>query len=561
MKSLLRLQRLAMAFLLTALAVAHASAQKSSSGPTYAHDIRPILQARCVVCHNRDTLAAVATSGGLDLSTFEALKKGVTSIKAGDVSILTGGKQPGGPLIERLSTTNPTRLMPRGGPPLPPEQIALFKKWISSGAPEGREVSSGHAAAAAVLPMPAPAGLQDVSFNTLLKATPDLVAKPTPKDLAVAFALKVGPVPGITALAYSPDGTILAVGGYRAVTFWSTKTGQPIACITHLDGAVQSLAFRPDGIQLAIAGGRAGLSGDVRIVDTKSLATVGRLQGHTEVVLSVAWNADGSRIATGSQDKTARIWEWPSGKELKNFKDHGDAVTSVCFSPDGKSLYTACMDHNLRRFDVDKGSLTRTFTGHNDAVTAMAVSLDGKRLVSSGIEPNMRWWNTESGDITNNNGGNGGQVNEIVLSKDGKLLVSVSADKTARVWDANSTGQRRALEGSTDWVYAAAISPDSKFTAAAGADGVVRIWETANGRLRLMLISWPQEKAPLPEWLAITPEGYYDGSAAWCALLKPSLVGNAPATPQLTAWVKTLRQPDNLLKSWQGVALDAAKPK
>jgi WD40 repeat protein len=152
-------------------------------------------------------------------------------------------------------------------------------------------------------------------------------------------------------------------------------------------------------------------------------------------------------------------------------------------------------------------------------------------------------------------------VNEIVRSKDGKLLVSVSADKTARVWDANSTGQRRALEGSTDWVYTAAISPDSKFTAAAGADGVVRIWETANGRLRLMLISWPQEKGSMPEWLAITPEGYYDGSAAWCALLKPSLVGNAPVTPQLTAWVKTLRQPDNLLKSWQGIALDAAKPK
>jgi WD40 repeat protein len=219
------------------------------------------------------------------------------------------------------------------------------------------------------------------------------------------------------------------------------------------------------------------------------------------------------------------------------------------------------MDHNLRMFDLDKGTLTRTFTGHNDGVTAMAVSLDGKRLISSGVEPNLRWWNTETGDVTNNNGGHGGQVNEIVRSKDGKLLVSVSADKTARVWDVNSTGQQRALEGSTDWVYAAAISPDSKFTAAAGADGVVRVWETANGRLRLMLISWPQEKRPLPEWLAITPEGYYDGSAAWCALLKPSLIGSAPATPQLTAWVKTLRQPDNLLKSWQGIALDAAKPK
>ena len=235
--------------------------------------------------------------------------------------------------------------------------------------------------------MPAPSGVQSVSFTTLLKATPDLVSKPTPKDLAVAFALKVGPVPGITSLAYSPDGAILAIGGYRAVTLWSTKTGQPAACITHLDGAVQALAFRPDGAQMAIAGGRAGASGDVRVVDAKTLSVVGTpLKGHTEVVLSVAWNSDGTRIATGSQDKTARIWEWPTGKELKSFKDHGDAVTCVCFSPDGKSLYTASMDHSLRMFDVVKGTLTRTFTGHNDAVTAMAIDADGKRLISSDIE-------------------------------------------------------------------------------------------------------------------------------------------------------------------------------
>lgn len=547
-------------FLSVALCAASAAQPPARrASPTYAHDIRPILQARCVVCHNHETLSTLTTSGGLDLGSYEMLLKGVVT-KEGGRSILTGSKAPGAALIDRLCTTSPTRLMPRGGPPLPPDQIELFKKWIAAGAPAGAaaELRGSASVSVAAVPdgMPPVAAVQDVSFTTLLKAPTDLLPKPAPKDPAVTLALHVGPLPGITSICYSPDGSVLAVGGYRAVTLWSTKTGQPTACITHLAGPVQALAFRPDGSQLAIAGGLAGYPGELRVVDMKSpvaIAGTSLIKGHTEAVLSVAWSPDGTRIATGSQDRTARIWEWPSGKELRSFKDHGDAVTRVCFSPDGKSLYTASMDHNLRRFDVANGTLTRTFTGHNEPINAMAITLDGKRLISSGSEPNLRWWNTDTGDITNNNGGHTGPVNELSMSKDGKLLVSVSADKTARIWDVNNTGQQRSLEGSTDWVYTAAFSPDSKFTAGAGADGVVRIWETASGRLRLMLVSWPEEKSPLPDWVAITPEGLFDGSASWTALLRPQLAGAvlAAASPQLAAWGRTLHQPESLVKAWQ----------
>lgn len=527
-----------------------AQAQKAMS-PTYARDIRPILQARCVVCHNQETLANPATSGGLALDTYAALRKGVSG-----KPIFTPGKA-GGELIDRLSTTSPARLMPRGGPALPPEQIALFKKWIEAGAPAGNApAETGHTSAApATLPMPAPLALQDISLKMQVKPGADLLPKTAPKNPDLAFALKIGPLPPVTALAYSPDGALLAVGSYRAVVFWNTKTGQPVSWLTHLSGSVQALAFRPDGTQIAIAGGVPGASGDVRVVDTKTLAVVGApLQGHTDVVLSVAWNPAGNRLATGGQDKTVRIWEWPSGKEAKTFKDHSDAVTGVCFAPDGKSLYTASLDHSLHRYDCDKGTLLRVFTGHNEAVNALAVTRKGDRLLSSGVEPNIRWWNPDNGDTTNNNGGHSGPVNAIVISADGKFVVTASADHVARLWDANSTGQIRTFDGANDWLYTAAFSPDGKFTAAAGADGIVRLWETSSGRLRLMLLDWPPaEKATQPDWAAITPEGFYDGSPAWCALLRPQITGPTPTSPQLAAWVRTLHQPDKVAKAWQNL--------
>ena len=540
---------------------AQSKAKPAAGAPTYVKDIRPLLQERCVVCHSAATLSNPAASGGLALDTYEALSKGVVG-KTGAKPIFVANKSAEGELMARLTTTSPAKLMPKGGPPLSPAQIALFKKWIDAGAPAG-ETASGAAPSKPInvfFVMPANPAALDVRLATLLKPPADMLDKDAPKDAALAFALKIGPLPPITALAYSPDGKRLAVGTYRAVTFWDTTTGQPVACLTHLAGPVQSLSYRSDGTQLAIAGGSPGAKGDVRIYDTKTLAPVGpALEGHTDVVLSVAWNSDGTRLATGSQDKSARLWEWPSGKELKAFKDHGDAVTRVVFAPDGKSFYTGSMDHNVRRFDCEKGTIIRVFTGHNEGITALAVNADGKRIISSGTETPLRWWNTDTGDMTNNNGGHNGPVNDLLFSKDGKTLVSASADKTVRVWDGINTGQQRALEGSTDWLYAVAISPDAKFTAGAGADGILRIWETANGRLRLMLLQWPGEK-PLPEWAVFTPEGYYDASPGWASSLHP-LVGTQLAhAPRLLDWTKALRQPESVVKAWQGAVLDAAKP-
>lgn len=533
-----------------------------STAPNYAKDIRPILQARCAVCHSDKTLSTPALSGSLALDTFTAVKKGVTSGAAH--SVLIPGKSLDSELYKRLVTTSASKLMPKGGPALPAAQIALFKRWIDAGAPMGDPkvdaVKLGNSPAS--LPMPAAPALQDVRFPTLLKVPLDPPAKDAPKDApkdaALALALKVGPLPAITALSFSPDGKTLAVGGYRAVTLWDLPTGKATATISHLPGPVQSLAFRPDGAQLAVAGGAPGTTGEVQVFDAKTLAKVGpTLEGHSDVVMSVAWSTDGKWLATGSQDKTARIWQWPEGKELKVFKDHSDAVTRVAFAPDGKSLYTASMDHNLRRYDTDKGTLIRAFTGNAEGVTAMAFSPQNNILISAGSEPELRRWNIDSGEITNRYGGHGATVTDLVFSKDVKFMASASGDHTIRLWDAGNGGHLRALLGSNDWQYAVTISPDDKWTVGGGADGIVRLWETASGRLRLMLLAWPADKSPTPEWAAITPEGYYDASPAWAKLLHPQAAEKP--LPRLASFVQTLHQPDNVLKSWQDAPLDPAK--
>jgi WD40 repeat protein len=549
------------------LAVAAALAQTGkpkavkTTTPTY-RDIAPILKERCAVCHNRDTVSNPALSAGLALDSFAAMQKGVVT-PTGSRAVLIAGKSADSELYKRLIATSPAKLMPKGGPALSAPQIALFKKWIDAGAPagEGPTIAAVAQPGPEAQPMPLDPGVQDVVITTRVAPTPDLLTKTTPKDATLGLALKIGPLSPVTALAYSPDGKRLAVGSYRAVVLWDITTGQPVAAITHLAGPVQSLAFRPDGAQLAVAGGAPGVAGEVKVYDAKTLAQIPpALTGHTDQVYSVAWSPDGTRLATASQDKTARLWEWPSGKELKAFKDHSDAVTRVAFAPDGKSIYTACQDHNARRFDLSTGLASRTFSGHNEGITALALTKDGKSLITAGSEPNLRWWNTETGDTTAQQNGHSATVNDIVCSRDGKLFASASADHTVRLWDGGNGAPKSQLVGAGDWLYSVAISPDDRWVAGGGADGTVRLWESGSGRLRLTLLLWPPGgKTTRTDWVAITPEGYYDGSNAWLGRIRAQLAGKDLSGAALVAFVRSLRQPPSVLKSWQAAALEPAK--
>src|SRR5579883_3421503 len=123
-----------------------------AAAPTYARDIRPILKDRCVVCHNRSALSDPSISGGLALDSYAAIRTGVVGKAAHPV--LAAGHSAESDLIKRLSTTSPTTMMPRGGPPLPAAQIALFRRWIDAVAPAGAGAETTAPAPAAPAPMP-----------------------------------------------------------------------------------------------------------------------------------------------------------------------------------------------------------------------------------------------------------------------------------------------------------------------------------------------------------------------------------------------------------------------
>jgi WD40 repeat protein len=342
----------------------------------------------------------------------------------------------------------------------------------------------------------------------------------------------------VAAVTFSPDGKSLAVGTYGEVAIWDLTRGEPTRVLTNVLGAVHDLRYSPDGRLLAVAGGQPSAKGDLRLFQVGEWKLQAVLAGHEDTVASVAFSPDGKEIASGSFDKTVRLWDASSGKLQQTFTHHSDFVHAVAWTPDGKGLFSVSKDRSARLFDPRSGASRLTFSDRDQDALALAVSPDGKTLAVSGLEPAVTFWNTETGAKLRTGNGHRLGVYELAWSRDGSLLASAGTDGTVKLWNEAGSAVRTLPAGSL--VYAVALSPDGKVVASGSFDGLVRLFDTTTGRHLATLLALPPSKGTA-DWLALTPQGYSNGSPGLLDQAKWSAGGEAVASEAV--W-KTLRNPE-----------------
>ena len=297
-------------------------------------------------------------------------------------------------------------------------------------------------------------------------------------DTGAEVALIGGHTSYVNSIAFSPDGNTIATGSNHGLQLWDVTTGSLRNTIEHA-GWVNSVAFSPDGNTIATG----GYHNTVRLWDANTGTLRNTLTGHTDFVYSVAFSPDGNMIATGSGDNTVRLWDTNTATLRNTLTGHRSPVFSVAFSPDGNTIASGSLDNTVRLWDTNTATLRNTLE-HTGEVTSVAFSPDGNTIATGSSDDTVRLWDANTGTLRNTLTGHTSGVTSVAFSPDGNTLASGGGDGTVRLWDANTATLQNILTGHTGWVESVAYSPDGNTLASGNSDRTVRLWDANTGTLR-----------------------------------------------------------------------------
>ena len=323
----------------------------------------------------------------------------------------------------------------------------------------------------------------------------------------------------VRAIAFEPDGrSLYSAGDDGRVIRWAIPSGEKLGEWQASAGKVWGLAIRPDGQQLATGDASGTIS--VWSPDGALHTTLGgigstvfariknrvkrwlglpiRGAGHERAIAastrSLVYSPDGRQLASTSYDRTARLWDVASGKEVQVLRGHNDTVLGVDFSPDGKLLATSSADRRIVLWQVATGQPLRVLTGHQNIVLGLRFSADGSTLYSTSRDNTLRAWDVASGATLRVFQGHEAGLWSVALAPAGAdgahaWAVTAANDGTLRRWP---LAPAAAPTAAGHWAWAtvgekaaksAAIAPDGRWAVVGLEDGTLRLHALPDGKV------------------------------------------------------------------------------
>jgi WD40 repeat protein len=451
---------------------------------SYYRNVRPIFAQQCQGCHQ-----PAKPSGNYVMTSYSDLLK---KTKTDAFGIVPGKPEESSVIEQVLPKGDKPPKMPQARDPLSERDVNVIRKWIEQGAKD------------------------DTPSNANILVDD---AHPPVYELT----------PVITAVAYSPDGSLLAVSGYHEVLVHKVDGSELVARLIGLSERVQSIAFSPDGKKLAVVGGSPARFGEIQVWDVEK-RKLDLAQTYTyDTLYGVSWSHDGKKIAFGCADNSVRAVDAESLKQTLFQGAHNDWVLGTTFSSDSQYLVSISRDRSMKLIEV----ATERFIDNITSITPgalkgglMAVALKPKKdSTMSKVPPDVPNGKPHPYEELLVGGSDGvprlykmhrevkrvigddankvrefealpGRITSLAFNADGtQFVVGSSLDQSgeARVYQID--GKRiAACEAIKGGVYSVAFQPDGKQVAVAGFDGMVRLFEAATGKLVKEFVPVPMKQ-------------------------------------------------------------------
>ncbi len=387
-------------------------------------------------------------------------------MKPGDsgTDSIAAGKPDESELFNLISSTDEDTRMPKEGDPLAAAEIELVKRWIAEGAKyDAGDPKAPLASIVPTLPQPDP---------------PATYRRPVP----------------ITALAFNADGSELAASGYHEVTIWNATSGAPLRRIKNVPERVYSVAYSPDGSLMAVAGGTPGQSGEVKLFKPADGALVKEVVTMADVAYRAVFNPAGTKLATAGADRSIRVFDVASGKQEILIEDHADWVVGLAYNPDGTKIASGSRDKTSKLFNAANGESLMTYSGQGDQIFSVAFSGDGKLVLTAGGDKKIHAWNPDDGAKKGELTGFGREV--LGLAVHGGQVFSCSADKSVQQHRLEGFKPFKTYAGHTDAVFSVAYDPKTARVAGGSFNGEVRVWNAEDGSPVTTFIAAPGYAPP-----------------------------------------------------------------
>ncbi len=420
----------------------------SAAEPSYFREIRPVIQRQCQGCHQPNL-----KSSNLDLTTYEGLKAG-------------GKRGPALGLLVKYLTGEMKPQMPLGLSPLPADQIELVRSWVAAG---GKDDTPEEAR------------------ETMSAGTPIVYSLP----------------PVLTALAFSPDGKMLAVSGNREILLHTLDGSAPPKHLPGLSDSILSLVFSKDGSLLVAGGGTPARFGEIQFWDLPAGKLRHSVMMTGDTVFGVSLSPDGTRVAAGCTDNTVRIVDTATGKELTKMGAHENWVLGTVFGVDGKRVVSVGRDRSAKLTDAATGAFQENVNLLRGELAAVARH-PAKDIVVIGGEDRVAYVylmdrpkNMKIADDTTlvrKLERQNGAIAALAWSPDGSRIAVAGAAPEVNVYNADTGARVAACKGHTAGIYTVAFSPSGDTLATGGFDGSVRLYDPATGALRKAFVPVQLEK-------------------------------------------------------------------